>query len=100
MKKKPFRIISACVLATAGLTLLTGCGSDDVLICGNRWYGEKGGPLEGKLGTYESHTTADAAKPYKDGKKETIYKASSTDGDEYYLWKSTVNGRWYCSTSY
>ena len=102
MKKKLFRVASAFLLSLASLSILTGCGTNDVNINQYRrtWYGLKGSALEGKSGTYEYYKTADASKPRRDGKKETIYKATSYDGDVYYVWKSTVNKKWYISSSY
>ena len=101
MKKKLFRVVSAFLLSVASLSILTSCGTGDVTInqYNKTWRGLKG-DLAGKIGTYEYYKTADASKPRKDGKKETIYKATSTDGDVYYVWKSTVDKKWYISKSY
>ena len=98
MKKKLIRTAAALLLAITSLSVLTGC---DVRIdqYSQTWYG-RSGELAGKCGTYRKYDTYDVAKPRKDGKKETIYKATSTDGDVYYCWKSTVNSQWYFSKNY
>lgn len=101
MKKKFVRAIAALLLAVSSVSVLSGCSNGDVRIdqYSKTWVGLRG-EVAGQVGTYSKYTTYDAAKPKKDGKKETIYKATSDDGTVYYCWKSTVNGKWYMSRSY
>lgn len=100
--KKLAKTVSVLLLAVTSASVLTGCTSNNVRLntVAKTWTGLSGSPVAGKSGYYEYYTTYDAAKPRKDGKKETIYKATSWEGEVYYCWKSTVNNKWYFSKNY
>ena len=102
MKKKLTKIAATLLIVVSSASVLSGCTSNDVCIntLSKTWTGLSGSPVAGKSGYYEYYTTYDAVKPRKDGKKETIYKAYTWDGEVYYVWKSTVDKKWYFSKNY